>query len=266
MKTNPLDQLERICRQSLSRVAKLNKSFKKFFVETMICFLSIPGRINFSQMARYGSSCESRFRQNFKKKFEWTKFNTAFACQSEGHLRAIAIEPCFIPKSGEKTPGLANISFVTGLDRLAFDLVSRLRDDARLRYLYDGPKTKKRGCPKTFDGSVDVNNLRSDKFSVSTVDDGDTKVTVYHAKLYAVCLKRVVGVAIAVYDDKDKKTQTRKIFFSPDLSLNGEQFTGLADCQARNEKTIVLRRKNRRLIIKNLTNYCFYIRRILSVS
>ena len=92
----------------------------------------------------------------------------------------------------------------------------------------------------------------------STVDDGDTKVTLYHAKLYAVCLKRIVGVAIAVYDDKDKKTQTRKIFFSTDLSLNGEQiyslyrsrfqieflyrdgkqFTGLADCQARNENSL----------------------------
>ena len=128
---------------------------------------------------------------------------------------------------------------------------------ARLRYLYDGPKTKKRGRPKTFDGSVDVNNLRTDKFSVSTVDDGDPMVTIYHAKLYAVCLKRVVGVAIAVYDDKDKKTQTRKIFFSTDLSLNGEQiysvcrsrfqieffrdgkqFTGLTDCQARNENSL----------------------------
>lgn len=348
MKTNPLDQLERICRQSLSRVAKLNKSFKKFLVETMICFLSIPGRINFSQMARYGSSCESRFRQNFKKKFEWTKFNTAFTGQSDGHLRAIAIDPCFIPKSGKKTPGLAyfwsgtanaakrgleilgmalvdacertavfltatqtvtdrrpkgkkvpdylahldnpdsliglylrafaresdrfwklthlvvadaffaNISFVTGLDRLAFDLVSRLRDDARLRYIYNGPKENRKGRPRKFDGTVDVDNPREDRFVVSTVDDGDTKVTLYHAKLYAVCLKRVVGVAIAVYDDKDKKTQTRKIFFSTDLSLNGEQiyslyrsrfqieflyrdgkqFTGLTDCQARNENSL----------------------------
>ena len=273
-------------------------------------------------MARYGSSCESRFLQNFKKKFEWTKFNTAFASQSDGHLRAIAIDPCFIPKSGKKTPGLAyfwsgtanaakrgleilgmalvdacertavfltatqtvtdrkskgkkvpnylahldNPDSLIGLYLKAFDLVSRLRDDARLRYLYNGPKENRKGRPRKFDGTVDITSPMEDRFVVSTVDDGDTKVTLYHAKLYAVSLKRVVGVAIAVYDDKDKKTQTRKIFFSPDLSLNGEQFTGLADCQARNEKTIVLRRKNRRLIIKNLTNYCFYIRRILSVS
>ena len=346
MKTNPLDQLKRICGQLLSRVANLNKSFKSFFTETMICYLSITGRINFSQMARFGQSCESRFRQNFKRRFDWVAFNTGLASRAEGHLRAIAVDPCFIPKSGKKTPGLgyfwsgtanaakrgleilgmalvdatdrsatflaaeqtfvekrkgrtpdylahmddpdslmglylrafageadklrkltrlvvadayfAKSTFVTGLDCLAFDLVSRFRDDARLRYLYDGPKVNRRGRPKMFDGPVDVNDLREGRFSVSTVDDGDTKVTLYHAKLYAVSLKRVVGVAIAVYDDKDKKTQTRKIFFSTDLSLNGlqiysvyrsrfqieflyrdgKQFTGLDNCQARNRNSL----------------------------
>ena len=59
MKTNPLDQLKGICEQLLFRVANLHKSFKHFFVETMICYLSISGRINFSQMARFGQSCEA---------------------------------------------------------------------------------------------------------------------------------------------------------------------------------------------------------------
>lgn len=76
----------------LFRVADLHKSFKQFFIETMICYLSIPGRINFSRMARYGSSCESRFRQNFKRKFDWVAFNTGLASRTEGHLRAIAID------------------------------------------------------------------------------------------------------------------------------------------------------------------------------
>ncbi len=69
----------------------------------MICYLSITGRVNFSQMARFSSSCESRFRQNFKKRFDWMRFNTAFTSPSDDHLRAIAIDPCFIPKSGKKT-------------------------------------------------------------------------------------------------------------------------------------------------------------------
>ena len=41
MKTNPLDQLKGICEQLLFRVANLHKSFKHFFIETMICYLSI---------------------------------------------------------------------------------------------------------------------------------------------------------------------------------------------------------------------------------
>ncbi len=106
MKTNPLDQLRGICEQLLFRVANLHKSFKQFFIETMICYLSITGRVNFSQMARFGQSCESRFRQNFKRKFDWVAFNTGLASRTEGHLRAIAIDPCYIPKSGKKTPGL----------------------------------------------------------------------------------------------------------------------------------------------------------------
>ena len=346
MKANPLDQLKRICGQLLSRVANLNKSFKSFFTETMICYLSITGRVNFSQMARFGSSCESRFRQNFKKTFDWVAFNTGLASGTDGHLRAIALDPCYIPKSGKKTPGLgyfwsgtanaakrgleilgmalvdarnrqavfltaaqtfvekrkgrtpdylahmddpnsllglylrafasvadrlrgltglvvadayfAKCTFVTGLDCLAFDLVSRFRDDARLRYFYDGPVESRRGRPRKFSGDVDIDNPKEDVFRKSVVKDGESTVTLHFAKVYAVCLKRAVGAVIAVYDNPDKKTQTRKVFFSTDLTLSGEdiywvyrsrfgieflyrdgkQFTGLADCQARNRDSL----------------------------
>ena len=102
MKTNPLDQLKGICEQLLFRVANLHKSLKHFFIKTMICYLSITGRVNFSQMARFSKSCESRFRQNFKRKFDWVTFNTGLASRTEGHLRAIAPDPCYIPKSGKK--------------------------------------------------------------------------------------------------------------------------------------------------------------------
>ncbi len=67
-----------------------------------------------------------------------------------------------------------------------------------------------------------------------------------------------MGVVIAVYDDSEKKTQTRKVFFSTDLALSGEQiylvyrsrfsieflyrdgkqFTSLTGCQARNRKSL----------------------------
>jgi hypothetical protein len=42
---------------------------------------------------------------------------------------------------------------------LEFHLVSRLRDDASLLYLYQVEKTEKKGRPKTFDRKIDVGNL-----------------------------------------------------------------------------------------------------------
>ena len=49
--------------------------FKSFFIETIILILTIYGRVNFLSMSRQGESCESRFRQNFKKQFDWCSFN-----------------------------------------------------------------------------------------------------------------------------------------------------------------------------------------------
>ena len=43
-------------------------------------------------------------------------------------------------------------TFVTGAKALGFNVISRLRDDVRLKYLYTGPKTGKKGRPKKFTG------------------------------------------------------------------------------------------------------------------
>ena len=69
---------------------------------------------------------------------------------------------------------------------------------------------------------------------------------------------RAVGAVIVVSDDPGKKTQGRKVYFSTDLTLSGEdiywvyrsrfgieflycdgkQFTGLTNCQARNSNSL----------------------------
>lgn len=71
----------------------------------MELILTHTGRLNFTQMARCGRSCESRFRQNFRKSFDWLSFNRSFLESTKGHRIAIAIDPCYISKSGKKTPG-----------------------------------------------------------------------------------------------------------------------------------------------------------------
>ena len=72
----------------------------------MELILTHTGRLNFTQMARCGRSCESRVRQNFRKSFDWLSFNRSCLESTKGHRIAIAIDPCYISKSGKKTPGI----------------------------------------------------------------------------------------------------------------------------------------------------------------
>ena len=106
MKIKPLTQLREIVSKALSGQTNLSKSFRTFFIETMELYLTSKGRINFTTLARLGRSCESRFRQNFKKAFDWIAFNKSFLDSMERHRIAIAIDPCFVAKSGKKTSGL----------------------------------------------------------------------------------------------------------------------------------------------------------------
>ena len=338
MEIKPLTQLREIVSSDLSGQANLSKSFHSFFNETMELFLTIPNRINFLQMGRFGHSSEQRFRMNFRKKFAWVEFNRPFIPEGNPARRAIAIDPSYITKSGKKTPGVGYFwsgcasavkwglelmgfalvdadardavhlvakqtftkkirgrvpdylshmenhnslvgiylrtinslredllsmskcivadaffskeSFVTGISKLGFSLVSRFRDDVRLKYLYTGPKTGKRGRPQKFSGDVDLQKLDMNTFTSVDIDG----CTVYTAVVWAVSLKREVRVVIADFDDPDKKTQSRKVFFSTDTSMSAvdifdiyrtrfqieflyrdaKQYTGLCNCQSRN--------------------------------
>lgn len=339
---SPLEQVRNLCNTALRSQKSIKASFVSFFLDVMVGVLTISGRINFLQLARYCKSCEQRFRQNFRKKFDWIAFNQSFVQKQPGHRYAIAIDPSFVSKSGKKTPGLgyfwsgcaqamkrgleilgialvdadtreayairavqtliqrihrgrrpkcvahierdslvshylkalydfrdqllqlSNIivadaffskaTFVQGLDTLGFELVSRFRDDVRLRYLYTGEKTGKRGRPKKFDGDVSLTNLKEKVFTTETYDWDGAEVTIHSAVVYAVSLERNVKVVIVDFDDPDKKTQTRKVFFSTDCSMSAKdvidiyrsrfqieflfrdakQFTGLCHCQSRN--------------------------------
>lgn len=346
MNIRPLTQLREMIAAALRSQTNIGKSFQSFFIETMELFLTHTGRLNFTQMARCGRSCESRFRQNFKKAFDWFSFNRTFLEPARGHRIAIAIDPCYIPKSGKKTPGVdwfwsgcasamkkgleilgisivdadardsiflkaeqtftekkrgrkpkctkgmadpdsltgwylrmltnnkrrllsvcklivadayfSKESFVTGIQRLGFDLVSRFRDDVRLRYLHTGPKLHKRGRPQKYAGKVDLKNLDMSVFSEECITEGKTSFRMYSAVVNAISLERDVKVVIVDYEDTEKKRQVRKVFFSTDTGMSAKdifeiyrtrfqlefvfrdakQFTGLTHCQARNSNAL----------------------------
>ena len=342
MKIKPLIQLREMISKALSGQTNLSKTFQSFFIEAMELFLTIPNRINFLQMGRFGRSSEQRFRMNFRKKFDWISFNRTLVQEGKPNRRAIAIDPSYICKSGKKTPGVGYFwsgcasavkwglelmgfalvdadagtgvhlvakqtftdkvkgavpyylkhmddhntiigiylrtihslkddllklsdclvadaffskeTFVTGAKALGFNVISRLRDDVRLKYLYTGPKTGKKGRPKKFTGPVDLKSLDKSVFVTTSLED----VILHSAVVWAVSLKREIKVVIADYIDSDKKTQSRKVFFSTDTGMNAidifdvyrtrfhieflyrdsKQFTGLCNCQSRDVKAM----------------------------
>ena len=102
---NPLEQVRSLCNTALRSQKSIKASFVSFFLDVMVGVLTISGRINFLQLARYCKSCEQRFRQNFRKKFDWIAFNQSFVHKQAGHRYAIAIDPSFVSKSERKHPG-----------------------------------------------------------------------------------------------------------------------------------------------------------------
>lgn len=143
----------------------------------------------------------------------------------------------------------AKEKFVTRMDKLKFTVISRLRQDANLKYLYEGAQ-KKRGRPKKYEGKVDVNELTG--FSVSEVELENKGVRIFSKVVWSVSLKRRVKLVVI-------KDGTRSVnLFSTDEQLTGEeifrfyrsrftieflirdakQSAGLNDCQARDNQAL----------------------------
>ena len=166
VKTKPLTQLRELIAAALKSQANLSKSFQSFFIETMELILTLPGRLNFTQMARCGRSCESRFRQNFKKPFDWLLFNRPFLESTKGHRIAIAIAPCYISKSGKKTPGIdwfwsgCAAAMKKGLEILGISIVDADAKDAVFLKAEQTFTDKKRGRkPRSTWGMKDPDSL-----------------------------------------------------------------------------------------------------------
>ena len=54
--SNLLMQYQSECLEALKSEAKISKPFEKVFMDTLKLFMAIPGKVNFLQMGRYGSS------------------------------------------------------------------------------------------------------------------------------------------------------------------------------------------------------------------
>ena len=103
---NVLTQYQSEVIEALKSAANLGKPFEKVIIDTLKLFMAIPDKINFLQMGRYGGFTEQTYRNAFTRDdFDWFSFNLFLADKvCTGTFRAIAVDPSFIPKSGNKTP------------------------------------------------------------------------------------------------------------------------------------------------------------------
>ena len=141
------------------------------------------------------------------------------------------------------------------LEKTDLHIISKLRKDANLKYLYNGPKREGRGRPKKYDGKVDTKNI--DKRRIKWCYQNDD-IILYQAKLWSVSLKRIINIAYVEFLDNGKATNRYAFYYSTDLKLaskriyqyykarfqieflfrDAKQQTGLAHCQARSENKI----------------------------
>lgn len=145
-------------------------------------------------------------------------------------------------------------NFVTRMIDEDFHVVSRFRNDVRLKYVIPKVKTGKKGRPKEFDGAVDYDNLNLKHFQLVEEDENSRT---YQTIARAVALKRNVKVVI-VQHIVNSEVKSHKVYFTTKISLDArevlemyrmrfqiefiyrdaKQFTALNNCQARDKEKI----------------------------
>jgi hypothetical protein len=134
--------------------------------------------------------------------------------------------------------------------KTGLEIICLLRQDANLRYLYNGPKREGRGVPKQYDGKIDLKKPDLSRFEL--VQESTTE-RIYSALVNCVFLKGTIRLAYVQQLNAQGEVLSYRPYFSTDLSLDArqlvryyrlryqqeflirdaKQFTGLSECQAR---------------------------------
>ena len=141
--------------------------------------------------------------------------------------------------------------WVEGVVQLHLHAIGKLRCDANLKFLYDGPQ-KPRGRHRRYDGKVDLSDPSRFQLVCTLEDD----VNLYSAVVWSVNFKRPIRLVYLLKQQGGK--QSYVLLFSTDVDIDplllyrcykarfqiefifrdARQFTGLADCQARSPEAL----------------------------
>jgi hypothetical protein len=135
-------------------------------------------------------------------------------------------------------------------------IISRLRDDAALFYLFEG-EYQGLGRPKVKDGQVNLKNIDKDRFEF-VQEDKEEGTKTWTAVVWSKSLKRKIRIVYLEKLDSKGQYKTHKILFSTLTTLSAiqiieyytmrfqiefiyrdaKQFTALTHCKSRNEKKL----------------------------
>jgi hypothetical protein len=149
----------------------------------------------------------------------------------------------------------AKQKYIDGVRACHLHAITKLRCDADLRFLYTGQREKRRGRHRLYDGKVNFQDLNrfADLGRVAEADH----LHLFTAVLYHVSLKRRLRIVVVV-DCRDPNKRRYAVLASTDTTLDGQQlvrlyrarfqiefifrdakqFTGLVDCQARDQRAL----------------------------
>lgn len=148
----------------------------------------------------------------------------------------------------------AKDKYVNGVVALGLHVISKLRKDARLRHIYNGPQ-KPRGRKK----KIDIRKVDPSDFNNSIVTEivGNEKIELRSLIAYSPSLKRSIKVVLVrKLVDGDKYSEA--LLFSTDIEMDtlkiyqfyvtrfqiefifrdAKGFTGLTDCQSRDARRL----------------------------
>lgn len=135
------------------------------------------------------------------------------------------------------------------------NIICKFRKDANLKYFYNGPKKGGPGRPRKYDYKINVKSIDKRRFKLAHQDE---EVKIYQTICWSVNLKRKINLAYVEFLKEGESTERYALFFSTDLELSGlliykyykarfqieflfrdaKQFTGLTQCQSRNENKL----------------------------
>jgi hypothetical protein len=141
--------------------------------------------------------------------------------------------------------------FIIPVLKHGLHVITKMRSDANLRYMYSGPKKKGRGRPNAYGGKVDCCCI--DKRRIRLFEEDDV-ACYYSGIVYCMALKCLVRIVYI----QEKTTGRYDILLCTDKELDGslivryyrlrfqieflirdaKQHAGLEDCQARSENKL----------------------------